>query len=188
MSNPAQVIVLAEDIRQSRFIKAWIRERIPQFPSRNIRESPMSNGSGSGAQRVIAQYKSEVMAYLTRHARKWLIVVIDADNLSAQDRLNQLANELLQSVEERIRRCLVNSEQIAHLVPKWSVETWILFLNGEAVNKDTRYKATNRDWDKLIRPASVQLCEWTMQNNPARDCIPSLEYGIRELRKLTFED
>jgi hypothetical protein len=130
MSSPAQGIALAEDIRESRFAKAWIKERVPQFPSRNIRESPTLNGKARGAQKVLAQYESEVTAYRAPQARKWLTVVIDTGNLSVQDRLNQLAKELQQSEDESFRRCLVNNEHVAHLAPKGSVGTRILFLPG----------------------------------------------------------
>jgi len=188
MSNPAEVIVLAEDNRQFRLVRAWVRERVPQYPASNIRVSPMSHGRGSGAQQVLNQYAVEVRAYLSRHARKWLIVVIDADNFSVHDRLTQLAQNLRESQYERVRNCRADSEQIARLAPKWSIETWILFLNGETIDEDTRYKNLNRDWDQLITPAAAQLAEWMAQANPPNDCNPSLLHGIGELRRLRIEN
>src|ERR1039458_4803568 len=80
MSNPAQVIVLAEDTRQTRLVKAWVRRRRPDLSPSVIRVRPMAQGRGGGAQRVLDNYEPEVRAHLMRHASKWLIVVIDADN------------------------------------------------------------------------------------------------------------
>jgi hypothetical protein len=148
----------------------------------------MSQGRGSGAQRVLNQYAVEVRAYLSRHARKWLIIVIDADNFSVHDRLTQLAQNLRESQDERVRNCRADSEQIARLLPKWSIETWILFLNGETVDELTRYKNLNRDWDQLTTPAAAQLNESTAQVNPPNDWIPSLVHGFSELRRLKIEN
>jgi hypothetical protein len=188
MSNPAQVIILAEDARQSRLTRAWIRARVPAFPRNNIRESEMAWGKGSGSQQVLRQYEVEVKAYLSRHARKWLIVVIDADNLSVQERLDQLTRELRKSEHDNVRNFRPDAEQVARLVPKWSVETWILSLNGENVDENTRYKNANRDWGELIRPAALTLSEWTARTSFPADCIPSLTGGIGQLRRLTLED
>jgi hypothetical protein len=122
-----------------------------------------------------------------RHASKWLIVVIDADNETVARRLDQLAEKLKASDDERVKKCRVEREQIARLVPKWSVETWILCLNGEAVDEQTRYKTRNRDWDGGITPAAVEFDNWQRnpQNLPDR-FVPSLQHGIEELRRLTL--
>ncbi len=188
MSNPAEIVVLAEDVRQFRLVRAWVGNRVPSFPMRNIHALPMSNGRGSGEQRVLLQYEIQVLAHLTRHARKWLIVVIDADNLTVQDRLNQLAQQLRESEDGRVRGSNADLGQVARIIPKWSIETWILFLNGENVDEDTRYKNENREWDQLIKPAALRLSELTAQANPPEDCVPSLAHGVGELRKLSLED
>jgi hypothetical protein len=109
-------------------------------------------------------------------------------NLSVQDRLNQFAKELQQSEGERLRPCLVNNKEIAHLAPEGSVETRLVFQNDEAVDEVTEDKATNQDWDKLIGPSAVRPGQRTTKDNPSQDCFPSLAYGIRELRELAFED
>jgi hypothetical protein len=59
----------------------------------------------------------EVQAYRRRHARAetTLIVVIDADNLSVQDRLAQLDHAMDEAKADPIRP---DAEQIARLVPK----------------------------------------------------------------------
>jgi hypothetical protein len=48
----------------------------------------------------------------------------------------------------------VTREQIAQLVPKPNIETWILCLNGQAVDEDTDYKRRRDDWTELIHEAA----------------------------------
>lgn len=146
----------------------------------------MSGGHGSGEQLVRKQYVSEVRAHLIRQARKWLIVVIDADAMTVENRLRQLSQELQQSEDTRVRNCKVEAEQIARLIPKWSIETWILFLNSEQVTETTAYKRTNRNWDEMIKPASAELSRLVhRQQILDASCIPSLRRGVEELRRLT---
>lgn len=188
MSNPAQVTILAEDRRQARFVRAYLRKKQPDLPQRNIKDAPMASGFGSGAQRVIDRYAIEIKAYCIRQARKWLIIVIDADKNTVQERLNELRRRLEQSDDLRLRNFHAESEQIARLVPKWSIETWILNLNGEVVDENVPYKRQHRPWDDLIRPASIELCNWTgAKGDPPARCTPSLTHGVQEFRRLTLQ-
>ncbi len=185
MSNPAQVTILAEDRRHARLVRAYLHKKLPNLPQKVIKDAPMASGRGSGAQRVIDRYVIEVKAYCTRQARKWLIVVIDADAKPIQHRLNDLRQRLEESEDERLRRFRAETEQIARLIPKWSIETWILNLNGETVDEDLPYKRQHRLWDDLIGPASIELHNWvSTKGDPPDRCTPSLKHGINELRHL----
>lgn len=185
MSNPAQITILAEDRRHARFVRAYLHRKLPDFPQKAIKDAPMASGGGSGSQWVTNRYAIEVKAYCTRQAWKWLIVVIDADARTVQDRLNALHDRLAESEDERLRRCRIEAEQIARLIPKWSIETWILNLNGEAVDENVRYKTHHRSWDDLIQPASYELHRWVgIEGDPSDKCTFSLRDGIRELRRL----
>jgi hypothetical protein len=121
-----------------------------------------------------------------RKPEKWLIVVTDADKGTVKSRLNELQSRISESKDDRVRKCRVEGENIARLIPKWSVETWILNLNGEAVDEDTPYKSRNRSWSDLIRPAAVQLHSWvnSKADPPEPSCV-SLKHGIGELRRLS---
>lgn len=186
MSNPAQVTILAEDRRQARFVRSYLRRKRPDLAQSVIKDAPMSSGRGSGAQWVINRYSAEIEAYCARHAKKWLIVVIDADAKSVQDRINELSKQLLDSEDERLRKLTVETEAIARLVPKWSIETWILSLNGEAVDEETPYKRLGRQWDDLIRRGAIELHICVNSNADFHPGMtPSLGRGIRELRHLS---
>ncbi len=151
-----------------------------------MRFVPSPPGAGSGEQRVREQFAQEVAAYRSRraHAETKLIVVIDADTHSLQERLAQLDRALR---DAGVRGLDANTEQIARLIPKRNVETWILCLNEVPVDEETDYKRTHNDWTALIPTAAVTLFEWARPNAriPA-SCVDSLQHGIRELSRLDF--
>ena len=82
------------------------------------------------------RYAKEVAAYRSRFPRTALVVTVDADKGSVDDRLRQLRDALTQAhLPQR-----TNDERISHLIPKRNVETWILCLTGEKVDEDTDYR------------------------------------------------
>jgi hypothetical protein len=148
MGSPAPVVILAEDTRHARFVRAYLRSRHPRLRQRDIFDTPMANGKCSGEQWVREHYAEQILAHLIRRTKKpnegrpekWLIVVIDADKWTVQDRLNELQERITGSEDERVRKCKVERDNVARLIPKWSIETWIINLNGEIVDEHTKYK------------------------------------------------
>ena len=109
--------------------------------------------------------------------------MIDADASTVQGRLNQLD----QALRDGGQQTVADTEGIARLIPKRNVETWILCLNGKAVNEDTDYKNEKNDWKELIPKGSETLCQWTRsQAKPPNHCVDSLWTGVRELKHLGF--
>jgi len=100
----------------------------------------------------------------------------------ARRRLAQLDQKLDEVQANPIRP---DAEQIARLVPKRNIETWILCLNDIRVDEETNYKRNRNDWTTLIRSGIETLHNWTRQNEelPAA-CIPSLRLGVAELERL----
>jgi hypothetical protein len=130
------------------------------------------------------RFVKEVSAYRVRHAKTAVIVVIDADTATVQDRWKQFDQALEDGGKQLVD---VEHEQIARLVPKRNVETWILCLNGHAVDEEADYKKTRDDWNDLIPQAAGTLLEWTRQKpGPPNHCIDSLRSGVRELNRLRF--
>lgn len=77
------------------------------------------------------------------------------------------------------------TEDIARLVPKRNVETWIMCLNGERVDEDSDYKDARNDWTLLIPPAAATLVGWTPSGQELPNyCVESLRTGIQELRRV----
>jgi hypothetical protein len=169
VSKASQVIILAEDQRHQRFVRHYLYRLGYQL--HHIRLESLPNGRGSGEQWVRDRHTKSVAAYRARHARTALIVVIDADNHSVQQRLRQLPGS--RSPEEAI----------AVLIPKRHIETWILCLNGENVDEETDYHS--RELDHLIKPGAVTAWDWTRDATTVPShCVESLLTAFPEFRRI----
>ena len=174
MGNASQLSVLVEDERQQRFARHYLYRL--GYDAHQIRFVPLPAGRGSGAQWVLDRYADEVRTYRHRSARAQtaLLVAIDADDNTVTHRQRQL--------RERAERA--DQDKIAHLIPKWSIETWILCLSGEAVDEDQSYR--NRlAIDDLIRASADTFFNWSRPSavRPAH-CTPSLEAAVPEVRRM----
>jgi hypothetical protein len=180
VGKPSQVVVLAEDQRQVRFIRAYLKGR--SFDNHDIRVEPVSSGRGSGEQWVRERYAEAVRAYRWRSARAAtaLVVVLDADSGSVDRRMQQLRQALAQAEQDERS----DPEKIAHMIPKRNIETWILCLNGTQANEDTDYRA-EPGVDKQIPTAATVFFDWSRRNAQVpQHCIPSLHLAIPEVRRL----
>ncbi|WP_148214951.1 MULTISPECIES: hypothetical protein [Acidobacterium] len=141
-------------------------------------------GAGSGEQWVRTQFPKEVSACRNRHAETKLIVLVDADTHSVPARLQQLGHALDEAQVQRIER----NEEIACLVPRRNIETWILCLNDEQVDENTDYKGRHADWSQLIRTGSTSLYRCTRPNAAIPPhYVPSLHAAISELQRMNFK-
>jgi hypothetical protein len=148
-----------------------------------IRIEPSPSGEGSAENWVRKKFVKEIAVYRARQAKTALIVVIDADSRTVQDRLAQLD----QALRDGGKEALDDTDQIARLVPKRNIETWIICLTGQTVDEDTDYKKAKHDWNKLIPDAAETLFQWTQPKAELpNDCIDSLRSGVRELNRLRF--
>lgn len=182
MSKPScMVIVVLEDDHHEMLLRRYLKKRGIRKHEMRIRRSP--SGQGSAESWVRREFVKEVRVYRTRHAQTKLIVAIDADNHTVQRRLAQLD----QALGESGLPAIGNGEQVARLVPKRNVETWILCLNGQPVNEETDFKTRTNNWDELIPHAAEVLFQWTrLQGGQPNNCIDSLRAGVRELNRLRF--
>jgi hypothetical protein len=147
-----------------------------------IKRSP--SGEGSAEHWVRKTFAKEVSAYRSRYPQTALIVVIDADTATVQNRLKQLDQALKDNGKKTVD---VKGEQIARLVPKRNIETWILCLNGHSVDQDTDYKKKRDDWNELTPAAAETLFQWTRSKaEPPDHCIDSLRNGVKELKRLVL--
>ena len=177
MTKPSLVVLLVEDSRHEQFIFRHLRSLDLQRREVRVEKSP--SGAGSAEQWVRERFPIEVQAYRARHAQTKLVVLIDADTHAVHHRLRQLEQALREAGVPQIR----DTEEIARLIPKRNVETWILCLNDVPVDEATNYKRSRGDWPDLIRSAAVTLYDWSRPNAalpPA--CVESLQFGIQELR------
>jgi len=179
-SSRVYAIVVLEDDRHAMLVRRYLKKRGMGERDMRIERSP----SGDAKVWVRKTFVKEVNVYRGRHAKTALIVVIDADTHTVQERWRQLDQALEDGGKQRVD---VEHEQIARLVPKRNVETWILCLNEQAADEDTDYKRTRHEWNDLIPPAAETLFQWTRPKAdlPTR-CIDSLRSGVTELNRLRF--
>ena len=180
MNKRCLVIVIVEDAPHKMLIYRYLMQR--RMGPIRIELSP--SGKGSAENWVRRAFVKEISEYRRRQAQTKLIVVIDADTGTVENRLRQLDQALKDGGKEPVHPA---SEQIARLVPRRNIETWILCLNEQEVNEETDYKRTRENWNELIPQAAETLFQWTRsQTEPPNHCVDSLRSGVRELRRLTL--
>jgi hypothetical protein len=169
-----------EDSLHKQFIYRYLKKIGVEAHAMRIYPSPA--GSGSAEQWVRERFAIEVEACRRRKAETKLIIVIDADTRTVQQRISQLDQALSQAGIEPISD---DTETISRLIPKRNIETWILCLNEVPVNESDNYKEKHQNWTSLTTPAVTKLYAWTRPNAIVPTaCVESLKAGIRELKKL----
>jgi len=115
-----------------------------------------------------------------------MFVLIDADKLSVQTHLGELDTALIAANQPKLDPA---NDPIARLIPKWSIETWILYLvsrgaSERILREEESYKdsKTNEQWSELIPDAAATLFEWTRQTAVfPENLLDSLRHGIQEI-------
>lgn len=176
MSRPSLVLVLVEDQRHQRFVRHFLYDK--GFTRHDIRMEALPSGSGCGEQWIRERYPRAVRAYRQRSAKakSALVVAIDADTDSTERRHRQLREVLTQDGQPERR----TEEAIVQLIPKRSIETWILFLSGRNVDEDTDY-CHDPTVDRVIAGAAHAFLDLSRAN---RSSPPSLSAAVKEAERL----
>jgi hypothetical protein len=111
---------------------------------------------------------------------------MDADELTVARCVSDLNDELIKSGQQILDN---NHDRIARLIPKWNIETWILFLtSGEgarlSISEGENHKHSKKSqlWDQLVLRASATLYAWTRAGAALPDnLIGSLQTGLEEI-------
>ena len=177
---PAEHVILAEDRQQEVFARRLLREL--GVEPRKMRFNTAPPGSGSGEQYVREQYPSQLRACRShlRVVSPRLIVLIDADTGTVDDRHRQLAQQLdAQGLAPRSP-----GDRLALLVPRRNIETWIAHLTGTGpVDEALSYPRLPREGD--CQPAVLRLAPLVRHPDPLPDdCPDSLRRAILELRAI----
>jgi len=176
MTKVSRVTVLAEDENHQLFAERFLKRL--GYGQHQIFQERVPNGAGSGEKWVRDNYGRAVLDYRRRSAKAAtsLLVVIDADHHEPMRRQHQL--------EEALGAARTEGERIAHLIPKRNIETWILCLDGQAVNELDDY-SRDRGIDERIGPAARVFFDWTRPNAAVPNhCVPSLRAAIPEAHRL----
>jgi uncharacterized iron-regulated membrane protein len=109
-----------------------------------------------------------------------LVVHVDADNLTVQERHATLDQELRQ----RAVAARTPDEAVSVLVPKREIETWIhFFLDGPPVNETTDYPKY-RGVESDTWPAAEAFATHLRQSSQPAGAPPSLITGLSEGRRI----
>src|SRR5438874_2421683 len=116
--------LLVEDRALARFVRDCLLE-MGAHP-REIRVLPFPVGRGSGKLWIDREYPIQVQAHRRRGFQNIALVVgTDADEQTVQQRAQQLADRL----QEAGQGARTDQERVAIWIPRWNIETWLLFLN-----------------------------------------------------------
>ena len=177
-----RIILVVEDKCLERFCRRALESL--GFARHEIRVRELSNGKGSAKQRVDQCYAKEVKIHraTAKFQKVALLIGTDADELTLETRSQTLQQALaVEGLPPRDSR-----EAIIHWIPKWSIETWALYLMGASVDENTEYRSTPqaRDiaWRKSGRAFVDAFKRWEAGTYVPR--LPSLEAGMKDTYRL----
>jgi hypothetical protein len=170
-------MILCEDRQQEIFARQYLTARGIHWSK--IRANICPRGKQAGEQYVSDHYPIEVQAYRSKrhHLQIGLVVVVDADNHTIQQRLEVLAQRLR---EKSIPSRQID-EQIGIFIPKRNIETWIHYLRGNSVDEDKAYPKLKCESDcKPLVQDLVRRCHVGLD----ADAPPSLHEACAEIQRL----
>jgi hypothetical protein len=169
----SQYILLCEDDAHSKLVRAYFRKcGISDRLVVDRVASRLAQGGNIGW--VLREFDRQLLACRQRQAQTLLIVVIDADDHTVEER----RRELNQRSEFR------DNDPLVILIPRRHIETWIRSALNEAVNEDDDYKRPAVTKDEF-RNAAGQIHGWARnQPEPGPTCIPSLRSALPAWRQI----
>jgi len=186
MTNPSLVMVIVEDQRQQQFLYRFLVNSGIHPRKIDIRQSIA--GRGSAKQWVCSQFAQSAEACRRRNsnAATSLLVMMDADQLSVAKCSGDLDAALAAANQAKFDPA---RDSIARLIPKWSIETWILYLSSDGaakspVSEDEPYKDSKSEeqWSALIPQAVKTLFAWTRQAEVRpTNLLDSLQRALQEI-------
>lgn len=175
-------VVLVEDKRQERFIRELLKHR--GWDPRGFRFYVAPDGRGAAEAWVRKRYPGEVKVLRSKSYQKNLCLVAmrDGDNVGVTGRKRELDDELVADGQNRRG----DTEPIATPVPTWSIETWLLFLQGErGLTEDTSYKTAFPSTTKSEGQAIQEAAGAWPGPEAADRLLPSLADGRDEIERLS---
>ena len=174
-----RVTLLVEDRTLERFAREVLL--LLGFHRREVFVIGYPVGRGSAKQWVEKRYPIEVRAYRGKANAQQIALLVgtEADEKTAAHRFRHLASKLTDAkLADRNE-----TERIALWVPKWNVETWILYLSGEDVDEKANYKTRLGDPD-FHAVAEDFVSGFRKSHSERSAALPSLEAAFKETRRL----
>jgi len=172
--SKVRYVLLCEDVDHVRFV----RELLKSIPGDFEKQDP--NTDGQGEQFVRETFPNEVQTLRSKsyQRRLSLIVVIDADRNS----LNERTQQLEQSLREQGIPPINDNEPILLVIPKWCIETWVVFFkHGNADESQNCQTYKNLTESKDYRIAARQFA--SDFKDPPNNWLPAMKHCAAEVSK-----
>jgi hypothetical protein len=171
-SRGTRVRVWCEDGEHEAFAKQLLCD-VFGVARRAIEVNKAPDGEGAASSWVMRRYHDEVVPLYrrTRHQAGFgFLVLVDGDNVGFAARLEAL------KADER-----ASDDRIVLLAPTWSIETWILWLDGEIVkeSESTKARLPSNEFRERLKGA---VAVW--HSSQQRGDLPSLANARIELKRL----
>lgn len=176
MSRFAQIVVLAEDQPQQNLLRAALKKLGVNLQEMII-EAPVL---GQNFKWVRDHLSAEVEVLRKATYSRAVIAVVDGDEETVDGRKKWL--------DDALDPARSSEESIVYVIPRRHIETWIWYLEGNAVDENANYKKeeggpVKRDHDmanvKRVFASYIQT-----GHEPFPDCPPSLQDARNELRRV----
>lgn len=174
-----RITIVVEDEALERFSREVLLKS--GFSRHELRVTPYPVGQGSAKDWVDKQYPVEVKTLRRKgYQNLGMVVGTDADELTVMERMNRLA-KALQNEGVRPRG---DRERIVLWIPKWNIETWLLYFAGEPRDDDFNYKndVTNPDYRATAQAFVDEYRQYKTNDTIATQ--PSLEQAYKETQRL----
>ncbi len=176
-----KIVLLCEDTQTESFVRNFLKHR--KFQGRDINTCPLPEGSGAGEQWVRKQYPEE-LKLIRRRENAYLIVVIDADTGTIDDRHREL--EIACREKDISPRDHERDSNVLHIIPRRNIETWLAYLkNDENVDESKDYQSLRDCPKEDLKEYTKSLYDMCHVQQRLREPAPaSLREACSEYRRL----
>lgn len=175
MNRNVTAVILCEDLQSQVLLRRYLKAR----GFARIRPLPLP--ASCGEQFVREKYAGEVNAQRKSSVAQVLVVHIDADKGSVENRHNQLKKQL----DEHGLNTRGHDEPIALVVPRYETESWLHhYLGAENIDEIESYSKFKNHEAEAAMPTVLALIDLVDGKTNAPDNLPSLEMAVSELRRL----
>lgn len=169
---------------QATFVRSYMRRcRLSTNEPWLISRIASELARGGNVNLVLREFPRQLNASRRRQARAktLLIVVIDADDRSVDERYGDL-NKALKGADLELIGSL---DPTVVLIPRRHIETWIRAATHPDANETDDYKFPSPTKEEEVREAAHRIHGWAHDDpRPDESCLPSLERAFPEWRKI----
>lgn len=187
LSGDYRYTILCEDVQTRTFLQAFLVDQ--GISGRKISSNVSPSGDGCGSQYVRKYYPSEVRTILCKRFQKLVLIVsMDADNYTIEERKQELAQQLISdfSNDKKYSDVDISKECIIIWFPKRQIENWIHFLRGEDTNEEVDYQhgGKRRKAERCKKEAKALLRYFQDLENDEKDVLPSMIAAKEEYKRV----